>query len=371
MTVVHIIELHHVQHIVVTHIVQPVGQLRHLQRGVIATTVGQTLLQVLAGLAHPTWYHDKGQHLALQVAVAQQAVHGLDKDVNTLVAELVAATGRDNKRLVVQVLAQQGISHCQHLLSCGLAFLVKLGRLGNEAVVKAIGQHHIDGLVEQLHTLVSGDVAHRGKAVHMPGGLLLYRMLRLHVQLFCHLVAIIGKEIVVEGFLIAGNRAADARGVGCEDGGNLWHLIVDIEGTKTTHPLIGLIDGLHVGIRLTAYVMIQTLDHQSSGIREHRGLVIVAIGMKGVHLIVLPQPCIDSVLLLKIGGKVHQYRDGLSRHDPASNPHLEAFVMGFPAPFGQQRRFLAEIGTFILFPEIRTNKNHFIVELLLQSLCPR
>ena len=48
-------------------------------------------------------------------------------------------------------------------------------------------------------------------------GLLLDRMFRLHVQLTSHLVAIIGKQIVVQGFHISSYRATNTRSVGCKD----------------------------------------------------------------------------------------------------------------------------------------------------------
>ena len=63
----------------------------------------------------------------------------------------------------------------------------------------------------------------------MVSGLLLNRVLTLHVQLFGHLIAIIGKQIVVQGLIIASNTTAYACGMSSEDGSNLWIMLLDIK----------------------------------------------------------------------------------------------------------------------------------------------
>ena len=74
-----------------THVVQPVGDLRNLQRRIILLALLQSFLQVLSRLPYPTRHLDEGQHLLLQVTVAQQAVHGFHEHVDTLIAELVTS----------------------------------------------------------------------------------------------------------------------------------------------------------------------------------------------------------------------------------------------------------------------------------------
>ena len=93
LTIVHIVVFHHAQHVVVTHIVEPMRNLGHVQRRIIFFSALQSLLQVLAGLTYPTWHLDKGHHLLLQVAIAQQAIHGFYKHIDTLVAELITTRG--------------------------------------------------------------------------------------------------------------------------------------------------------------------------------------------------------------------------------------------------------------------------------------
>ena len=91
-------------------------------------------------------------------------------------------------------------------------------------------------------------------------------MLRLHIELASHLVAIIGKEIVVERLHITSYRATNARGMSGEDSTNLRQLVVDIQGTKTAHPLVSVIDHLLTAVEI---MIIKALNHQCGSIREH------------------------------------------------------------------------------------------------------
>ena len=100
---------------------KPVGNLRDIQWCVIGFLAVQTLLQVFARFAYPTRNLDKGNHLLLQFTITQQAIHCLDKHVDTFVAELIATTGRNNQRIVIQLFAQQGISHFKQTSASSLA----------------------------------------------------------------------------------------------------------------------------------------------------------------------------------------------------------------------------------------------------------
>ena len=203
----------------------------------------------------------------------------------------------------------------------------------------------------------------------MEGRLLLYRVLALHVQFPGHLVAVVGEEIVVEGLLVAGYRTADTRSMGGEDGADLGQFIVDVEGTKTAHPLIGMIDDSALRIEIEDLRFVETLYHQTGSIREHRGLVVVAIGMERIHLVFLPQPGVDVVFLLEEGLEVHQDGNGLARNGPAPYPHVQSLFTGRPLPLGKQRFLFTEIEALALFPKIRTDEDNLILKGLLQCLC--
>ena len=49
-------------------------------------------------------------------------------------------------------------------------------------------------------------------------------MFRLHIELGCHLVAVVAVEVVVKGLSVAADASSDACGMRCEDGRNLWRV---------------------------------------------------------------------------------------------------------------------------------------------------
>ena len=129
-----------------------------------------------------------------------------------------------------------------------------------------------------------------------------------------------------------------------EDGTDLRQFVVDIEGTKTTHPLVGVIDHL---ILDTDIEVIEALHHQSGSIREHRSLVVVTIGVQRVYLILLPQPSVNLILLLEIRYKVYQNGDRLTWYRPAPYPYRKAALLSLPLPIGKERCIFPEIGTLL------------------------
>ena len=92
LAVVHVIILHHTQHIIMTHLVQPVGHLGYLKRSVIALTALQTFYQILTRFTYPTGHFDEGKHILLEFLVTQQSVHGLNIYIHAFVPELVTST---------------------------------------------------------------------------------------------------------------------------------------------------------------------------------------------------------------------------------------------------------------------------------------
>ena len=155
--------------------------------------------------------------------------------------------------------------------------------------------------------------------------------------------------------------------MGREDRTDLGQLVVDIKGTQTAHPLIGVVDGFSILIPLSTLhtPLIETLDDQGCSIREHRRLVIVAIGMQRVHLIVLPQPAVYFVLMLEERIKVYENGNRLSRYRPTAYPHLQTLLLGHTLPFRKKTLIFLEIRTLTLFPEIRTNEDDLILKYLL------
>ena len=168
-----------------------------------------------------------------------------------------------------------------------------------------------------MFTLTGSNFAHRRETVHILGRLVLNGMLALHVELLGHLVTVIAFEIVVQWLIVPGNAPAYAGGMGRKDRGNLGDILMDIEQAQACHPFVAMIDDLLIRRDI---IVIKALYDARRGIREHRGLVVIAIGMKAVDLEVFPQLAVDRVLLLIEPVEVDKYGYGVSRDGPAAYP---------------------------------------------------
>ena len=117
------------------------------------------------------------------------------------------------------------------------------------------------------------------------GCLAFYAVFSFHVELACHLRAVVSPKVVVERLVVASDATADACGVSSEDGGNLWHMLLDVECSETSHPLVSLIDNLLLG---TEIIVEKAFHHKSCGYAKHVCFVVVAVSMKAVHAKVVP-----------------------------------------------------------------------------------
>ena len=189
-------------------------------------------------------------------------------------------------------------------------------------------------------------------------------MLRLHVQLLSHLIAIVSEEVVVERLTVAGNAATDGGSVCREDGGNGRYVMLQIQSAKARHPFVSLIDDL---FRFVEEMIVEALHNTSGSIREHRCLVVVAISMEAVHLILGPQGSIDIILLCKERTEIHQHDNGFSWNLPASDAQRQAFFRRLLAPVGPQAFVFHEKGILFLLPKVRTDEDDAIGHDILQS----
>ena len=193
-------------------------------------------------------------------------------------------------------------------------------------------------------------------------------VLGLHVQFISHLIAVVGKEIVIERFAVTGNAASDGGGVRREDGGDGRDMFVDIQCAETRHPLMSLIDDALV---LVEEAMVEALHHTACGIGEHRSLIVVAIGVEGIHLEVVPEAAVDLVLLREEGLEIHQHHDGVARNLPAAHAHMERLLGSRTAPVGPQLLIFNKKGIRLVCPEIRTNENDAVRHSILKRLRTR
>ena len=196
------------------------------------------------------------------------------------------------------------------------------------------------------------------------GALLLDTVLRLHVKFGRHLVAVVALEVGIEGLVVAGNGAPNARGVGGEDGTHFGAFVLQEEHAQPRHPFVGLVDDALAG----EGVFHHNFGKPPCSIREHRGFVVVAVGVERVHLKQIPRAAVDFVFFGKERCKVHQYGHRIAGHVPSADAHLQSGCGCGLAPVGVQFRLLGEEGIVLVLSEVGTNENKMIVELFLQGL---
>ena len=362
LAVPHIVVLEHAKHVIVGHIVEPVGYHRALERSVIDLLgVSQTLVEVGTSLAHPCWHIYKGKHSLIEARVAIEAIECLDEHVDALVAELIAARGTDDESIVRKLAASEGVGKAKNRLARCLAHSCELSALGHEIVLEAIGQYNVNGL-DKLLTLCGSDVGNGGEAINIVSGLLLYGVLRLHVEFLCHLVAIVSPEVVIERLVIACYGATDRRSVGGKHSTDSWYLVLDVEGTQACHPLVSVVYDLRI---LQLQEVIHRLYHQACGIGEHACLVIVAISMEGIYLKMLPKFCVNGVFLSEIWFKVNENGNRRTWNVPATN--LDVYILCFCLllPVGKQVFILLEKGIGLITPTVGTDKDKVVMHSIL------
>ena len=249
-------------------------------RGLAEFTLQQGFLQVGARSFEPARHLYQGQHLLLAryvVKLCTEFGHRLKKYVKALAAVVIASAGRHNQRIIGQRAACECRSHIEYAATGLFAHLGKLRALGHEIVFKAIWQHHIYWLVEQLLALAVGKAAHGCKAVGMPCTLLFNAMFGLHVQFLRHLVAVVAIEVSIQLLVVTAYRAAYAGGMGCKYGCHAGHVFFKEKHTQSRHPLVCLVHHLVGGSQAERH---HGLDKATGCIRKHRCLIIVAIGVE-------------------------------------------------------------------------------------------
>ena len=101
-TIVHAQILQHVEHLVVGHIIQPMGDEGTLKRCVKGLFAIQTLHQVFTGVSYPTGHVDKGQYFFLQILIAIQTIQRFQEHVNALILKFITTARANNQDIIVK-----------------------------------------------------------------------------------------------------------------------------------------------------------------------------------------------------------------------------------------------------------------------------
>ena len=140
---------------------------------------------------------------------------------------------------------------------------------------------------------------------------------------------------------------------------------MDVQGAEARHPFVSLIDN---PLGFIEEKVIETLYDPTGGIGEHRGLVVVAVSVQGIHLEIGPGGAVDVVALRIERHEIHQYHHRAARDLPTTNADAEGLLGSTTAPVGPQPLVFNEKGILLVLPEIRTNENNTVGHCILKSL---
>ena len=142
----------------------------------------------------------------------------------------------------------------------------------------------------------------------------------LHVEFAGHLVAVVCKQIIVEGFVVAGYGASDRSGVRGEYGGDFRDMFADIQRTQAGHPFMCLVDDIIGGCE---FVVTEIAFHKFACCKgKHRGFIIITVSMQRIDIEVQPCLGIDVILLGIKAVEVDEENNRSARDVPPSGAEV-------------------------------------------------
>ena len=125
-----------------------------------------------------------------------------------------------------------------------------------------------------------------------------------------------------------------------------------------------------VGTLLLAYIIIViALNNECCCIREHGSLIVVAISVKTVNVVFLPQFAIYFVLFGEIRLEVNQNGYGIAWNSPATYLYIKTLFGCCCAPRLKKCGVFLKIRALFLAPTIGTDENQIVAKLLFKGLC--
>ena len=130
-----------------------------------------------------------------------------------------------------------------------------------------------------------------------------------------------------------------------------------------------MVYGLVGTLLLTYVIIVIALHYECCCIREHRGFVVVAISVKAVYVVFLPQFAIYFVLLGEIRLEVNQNGYGIAWNSPATYLYIKTLFGCCCAPRLKKCGIFLKIRALFLAPTIGTDENQIVAKLLFKGLC--
>ena len=188
--------------------------------------------------------HDEGLDAAALVAAAVKLVQRVDEHVDTLVAELIAATDADEDGVVGDLFRGHRRRNLHEAFARGvMQGLIFLVRGGRETVLKAVRGHDVHGTAQELGALPGRDLAHGREHVGLARGHLLQGMEGGDVETPRHLVPVEGGHVVIQVQVVAGQAASHHRRMGGEHGADRDARPLELQQAGARLPLVELRDG--------------------------------------------------------------------------------------------------------------------------------
>ena len=323
--------------------------------------VSQVSLQILAGTVVASGNGDVSQHVALQLVSLGNLLQRLNKEVDTLVLELVATARTYDQGLLLELGTQASLSHLDHLLASLLTLSVELLILPYEIVLETVGSNHINLTTKQILALASSDVAHGEECVVVRCSDLLQRVLSHYVELASLVVSVETLQIAIEGEAVTGQAATHYGCVGSEARSHIGRVLAQIQTTARSHPLVEVSNQL---IGRGAEVIYVALNHFTGSVAKQHGLDVVPLTADRVNAVGLPQRLQDFVLLGQHRLKINQNSDGRTLHLPAADTHTDTIIIESLAPHLQQIEVLLKFGIYAFAEYIRAQQNVLVAEFL-------
>ena len=193
-------------------------------------------------------------------------------------------------------------------------------------------------------------------------GLLFNGVFALHIQLSCHLVAIVSLKITVQRLVVSCYTAPYSCCVGSKKCCYFGHIVLQNQCCKACLPFVC------VEYDVLGVAQIETIIafyHLCSCQREHRRVVVIAISVQTVYAIVLPKFTVKFILAGIKRLEIHQKCYRAARNVPSSHPQSQAFTVCNCHPFLKKFLVFRKERVLRSITTVGTNKHNVVSHLLL------
>ena len=292
---------------------------------------------------------DKGKDFLLKPRFGIEPCQAVDKQVDALVLEFVAAAVDNEHGIGSRFLPGKGFGHLDQTGTGVFALYLESGLFGYKMVIEAVGRHNPYGLIQKRLAFVVGDFAYGGKAVGVLRGKLFEREFGPYPEAFRKFLGVIAVQLAVKRQPVAGNAPSQHGGVGREHGGDLRLVFLEVEKPRTGHPFVKM--GKHPFLRKNM-VFVETLNHLARTVAEQDGFDIIPLPGNGVELVIAPVLGQNLVFLGNQRTVVHHDGDRLAGDIPVADAEIDAPALGVFAPVGKEVAVFDKVAVVLVFPDI-------------------